>query len=154
MMQVEIINFVPKFISFYEAVRHEKEEEVIWQIWKERYGFAAVPPGEEGQIIARDMLRKAWPKYEADIEQIKRFDPEKIQMEKALEEVKRLLGCTILVPFNVYLFIGFFEGNPFAAPLKDGKAALAWPVEVEFSEILLRHELTHLVHNKMDSTIR
>lgn len=46
MKQIKIINLVPKFITFYEAVKHEKKEDVIWKCWKERYGFAAVLPGE------------------------------------------------------------------------------------------------------------
>lgn len=129
-----------RILFFYEKAKHEKEE-TIWKRWAEEYGFAAVPTEEEGRHIARQMLKEVWEQYEDCIEEIKQFDPGKIQMEQALEDVKELMRYASPVPSKVHFFIGLFEENPFVAPLEGGEAALVWPVEVELSEVIRCHEL-------------
>ncbi|GAA0318994.1 hypothetical protein GCM10008931_08090 [Oceanobacillus oncorhynchi subsp. oncorhynchi] len=80
MKQIETVNHVPNLISFYEKVKHEKEE-AIGKRWEEEYGFTALPPGEKGRNIARQMLKEVCEQFEDCIE-IKQLDPGKIQMNK------------------------------------------------------------------------
>jgi hypothetical protein len=63
---LEIKDLTPKFRAFYEAAEKEQASpDRRWQLWKEMYDFAAVPPTEEGHKIARRLLDEAWPRYAA-----------------------------------------------------------------------------------------
>lgn len=61
MNKIEIINLVPKFLSFYNKVIKESIDSYArWALWKERYRFSAVPPRDEGMEMARVLLGKVW----------------------------------------------------------------------------------------------
>lgn len=62
---IGVMNLVPKFLHFYELANTDGiDSDERWELWKEHYNFAAVPPGEEGQAIAKKLLNDAWEKYE------------------------------------------------------------------------------------------
>lgn len=150
MNNIEVINKVPKFIDFFDRSREEYlDQEGRFELWKETYNFAAVPPGEDGQRLAKTLLDNAWIKYEYNINMIRQWKPEKGRLEKYLEEIKELLGCREPVELVVIYFVGGFEGNPFVAPYDKNRSALCLPIETDVSEIVLYHELTHIVHHKM-----
>lgn len=49
MDKIEVINFVPKFLAFFEQANDEiNDMDDKWGLWEEHYSFAAVPPGDEG----------------------------------------------------------------------------------------------------------
>jgi len=152
--RIEVINYVPKFLNFYEKAKG-KENENIWDLWKEHYNFAAVPPGEQGQKMAKEMLMGAWDKYPENIPSIEKWRPnkEKVELHKEkvefyLNEVKQLLGFELEIDMVLIYFVGAFENNPFIAPSRDGRTVLGWPIESNLGDILLAHELTHIVHSK------
>ncbi|SFK57555.1 hypothetical protein [Salinicoccus halodurans] len=46
MNNIEVINKVPQFIDFFDTSREEYlDQEGRFELWKETYNFAAVPPG-------------------------------------------------------------------------------------------------------------
>jgi hypothetical protein len=146
---IEVLNLVPKFLKFYEKANIDSvDNEVRWSLWKEHYNFAAIPPGEEGKKLARLLLDEAWEKYQENIEFIKKWEPNQPRVEKFLNEVKSLLHCDKSIRFVVIYFVGGFEGNPFVAPYDSERLALCLPIENGNSDILLAHELTHIVHSK------
>ena len=62
----EIVDRVARFKAFYaEAAATPLDEGARWALWKKEYGIAAVPPGPEGDKIARQLLHSAWAKYPA-----------------------------------------------------------------------------------------
>lgn len=65
--------------------------------------------------------------------------------------MKALLGCGSSLDFVVIYFVGTFDNNPFVAPFDQDRIALCLPIESGSSEILLVHELTHIVHAKTAS---
>jgi hypothetical protein len=69
-------------------------------------------------------------------------------LNKYMSKVKHLLGCEESIQFVVVYFVGGFEGNPFVAPFDSERSAICLPVENGNSDILLTHELTHIVHGK------
>lgn len=76
MDNIEVKNLAPKFLKFYNLANEENITlDDRWELWKEYYGFAAVPPGEDGEKIARNLLDKAWEKYEGKMDYIKTFEP-------------------------------------------------------------------------------
>jgi len=138
---------VPKFLNFYElANKDDIDEDKRWMMWKELYNFAAVPPGEEGQTMAKKLLNSAWDKYEQDLSVIEKWTPDNEKVKTHLSKVKTLLGCDQPINFVVIYFVGGFENNPFVAPFDEEKLALCLPIENGNSDIYLVHELTHIVH--------
>ena len=69
MDNIELLNLVPKFLDFYHRANDsEISENQRWRLWEENYNFAAVPPGDEGRKIARDLFQRAWEKYHQHID--------------------------------------------------------------------------------------
>lgn len=146
---VNVINLVPKFLSFYKAaIQQNLDEEKRWELWKDTYNFAAVPPTDEGREIARNLLDNAWTQYESYISIFEKWIPESEKVKAFLGEVKNLLGYDYKIEFTLIYFVGGFEDNPFVAPIGENKVALCLPIETEQSDIYLVHELTHVVHQK------
>ncbi|NIK12588.1 hypothetical protein [Alkalibacillus almallahensis] len=149
MDQIETVNLVPKFLEFYQkADREAVDAEERWALWQEYYGFAAVPPGDEGQQMARQLLDDNWEHYQENIEAIRNWTPNHEQIEQHLSDIKQLLGYEQPIHLVVIYFVGGFEGNPFVAPYDEERHALCLPIETELSSITLYHELTHIVHSK------
>jgi hypothetical protein len=146
---IEILNLVPKFLKYYEKANSDSvDNDARWSLWKEHYNFAAIPPGEEGQKIARLLLEEAWEKYQENLEFIKQWEPNQQRVEEYLNKVKTLLDCDKSISFVVIYFVGAFEENPFVAPYDHERLALCLPIENGNSDILLAHELTHIVHSQ------
>ncbi|MBT2691775.1 DUF2268 domain-containing putative Zn-dependent protease [Bacillus sp. ISL-55] len=147
MDKVEVLNLVPKFLSFYNLANNPGVDvEKRWALWEEHYNFAAVPPGEEGRMIARNLLGAAWESYANHLSFIEKWEPNLEIVRDFLSKVKALLGYDQPIDFVVVYFVGGFENNPFVAPFDVERLALCLPIENGDSEIILAHELTHIVH--------
>ena len=149
MDKIEIINYVPKFLNFYNrATQRSLTEEERWELWKELYNFAAVPPGPEGQKLAKSLLNDAWEKYLEKLPYLENWKPDSQLIKKYLAETKEFLGYKDNINLVIIYFVGGFENNPFISNYSDGRIALCLPVESGDSKIALTHELTHIVHSK------
>ncbi|MFJ7973768.1 DUF2268 domain-containing putative Zn-dependent protease [Psychrobacillus sp. NPDC096389] len=148
MDKVELLNLVPKFLTFYQmANRPSIDEEQRWKLWEKYYNFAAIPPGEEGKIIARNLLDGAWDAYGVHLTMLENWEPNLEKVKDYLKKVKELLGYDQPINLVVVYFVGGFENNPFVAPYDENRLALCLPIENGESDILLSHELTHIVHS-------
>lgn len=149
MDKIEIINYVPKFLKFYKLASKENiDSENRWNLWKEHYNFAAIPPGPDGQKLARELLDNAWEKYPEKLSYLEKFKPNLNDVEKYLKEIKSLFDCKDMINVIVIYFVGGFENNPFVARYDEERLALCLPIECGDSKITLSHELTHVVHSK------
>ncbi|AST91298.1 hypothetical protein ACWE42_10165 [Sutcliffiella cohnii] len=149
MDNITIVNLVPKFLDFYEkASVNGVGEQERWELWKEHYHFAAVPPGEKGLKVARELLNNAWEKYGEHISNIEKVKLDQEELQQFLSKVKTLLGYKNSIELTLVYFVGGFENNAFVAPTNSGGIALCLPVEGGPSLITLAHELTHVVHAK------
>lgn len=149
MDNVEVMDLVPKFLNFFKlAYKDDIEEDERWRMWKELYNFAAVPPGEDGQTLAKKLLNEAWDKYAQNLSVIEEWSPDEEKVQAYLSKVKALLGCDQPINFVVIYFVGGFENNPFVAPFDKERLALCLPIENGDSDIHLVHELTHIVHSQ------
>lgn len=148
--RIQLISLVDRFLSFYEETRQVTSLESQYAIWQDKYGFAAVPPGKEGEAIAFSFFQKAYPDYAAALPHLTSFVPNLELVQEILAQVKALLGYEGDMEFSVLYFVGFFENNAFVTSTADGSLALCLPVETQNSvtdhRITLAHELTHLVH--------
>lgn len=153
MFHIDVINKVPDFLRFYEQARGRAKDEVF-AIWKEEYGFAALPPVSGFDELARQGLEQAMPRYEGELDSLRAFIPNEEEVAAILQEVGNLLAYTGELRLVLLYFIGFFEGNPFVAPMGDGRLAICLPVELGQSRhsIFISHELTHIVHSQLNGT--
>lgn len=148
---IEVHDMKQRFLNFYEkAIGTVADPEVRWKLWKEHYGFAAVPPGSEGEKLARQLLDNCWDQYGPHIVDIISWNPDQAAIKDKLGDVKQVLGFKDDINLLLLFFVGNFEGNAFVAPTEDGNMALCFPIEIQSnrdSEILLLHELAHVVHS-------
>lgn len=131
------------------ANRLEINKEQRWKLWEKYYNFAAIPPGEEGKIIARNLLDGAWNSYNENLTMLENWEPNLEKVKDYLKKVKELLGYDQPINLVVVYFVGGFENNPFVAPYDENRLALCLPIENGESDILLSHELTHIVHSNI-----
>ena len=145
---IEIKDLVPQFLHFYnEAVGCDGETR--FELWKKHYGFAAVPPGEEGALLAKRLLDAAWEKYEKVIPFLDQWSPDSEKIQQNLSMIKSVLEYNESVDVVLLFFVGAFDGNAFAAPYGENRIAVCLPIENGENQITIVHELTHLVHGKM-----
>src|ERR1700722_8570235 len=63
---LDIDNRVPKFQTFYaHATKKPLAADARFALWQKEDGLAAVPPGPDGDKMARQLLDAAWDKYPA-----------------------------------------------------------------------------------------
>src|SRR5580698_11001062 len=61
---VEVEDLSKRFLDFYDtALRTNATPDERWNLWKEKYDYAGVPPIPTGQQMAREQLDSAWTKY-------------------------------------------------------------------------------------------
>ena len=148
MNRIETISLVPKFLAFYnEANKEPTDPNTRWELWKEHYGFSAVPPGDAGMQMALTLLDQAWEQYHEHIEYISQWKTNNEKAHAFLSEIQTKLGCKEGIDIVLIYFVGAFEKNAFVAPYDQKRLALCFPVENGECDILLSHELTHIVHS-------
>ncbi|ATQ42026.1 hypothetical protein [Caulobacter mirabilis] len=138
----------PKFLAFYEAATREKADpDRRWALWKELYGFAAVPPTPEGQAMARRLLDAAWDRYPTVMDRIRAgaagMTP---SPQSALDQVVGLLKPDKPVTITLLAYVGGLEPNAFTAG-DSKRPVVAIPIEMDpgMRAYILPHELTHAV---------
>ena len=145
---IEIINLVPKFLDFYNKAI-DSDEEIRFELWKKHYGFAAVPPGEEGMRLAKQQLETSWKKYDQVVSYLEQWAPEEERVKEVLAQIKCILKYEEKIDVALIFFVGAFDGNAFAAPYGENRIAVCLPVEEGINQITMVHELIHLVHGKI-----
>lgn len=151
-IEVEVKDLSPKFLAFYDAALAEKADpERRFQLWKEKYGFAALPPVPERDAMARKLLDTAWPTYPEVLGRIRegaagmRPDPGAL-----LREVAAKLGAEGPLKVRIVAYVGAREQNAYFFA-DQGTLNVAVPVEEspEWREPVLAHEMTHAVHHAL-----
>lgn len=149
---VEVQDLSPKFLAFYDAAVAEKAEpDRRFQLWKEKYGFAALPPVPERDEMARKLLDTAWPAYPEVLDRIRAGAPGmRPEPEPVLREVAAKLGADRPLKVKLLAYVGAREQNAFFFP-QEGSLNLAVPVEEapEWRDLVLVHEMTHAVNHAL-----
>lgn len=147
---LEIVDRVAKFQTFYaEATASPLTPDARFALWQKDYGIAAVPPGPDGDAIARKLVDGAWDKYPALLPQLPTMLAA-VQSDagEAFDRINKLFdtGATP-VHSRVVVFVGQFDFNAYSMPAMGDKAAtVVFPVEIAQPELVLAHELTHTIH--------
>lgn len=146
-IHLEIIDYTPRFLAFYEAARDVSDPARRFALWQEHYGFAAVPPGPRGDQMARGLLDTGWPRYAPNLPAIRlgaaSFGTAPIETLRAIARILQP-GGPLDVDFLVY--VGAFEDNAFT--VGGMPPTVAFPVEMSagLRPLIMAHELTHAVH--------
>jgi len=150
---VEIKDLSSKFLDFYEAAMKENASpDRRWELWTEKYDFAAVPPIPAGQKMARERLDTAWSKYPSAIAKLRlgasALTP---SPQRRLEQVVQLLQTSAPVHIRLITFVGTFRRDAFAMGVKDGVSTIAIPLEDSdlHHALDMTHEFTHAVQIQM-----
>jgi hypothetical protein len=147
---LEIADRVAKFQAFYtEATAKPLDTDARFAFWQKDYGIAAVPPGPDGDAMARKLVDGAWDRYPAlipDLPALLKTDTD--FAHDAFDRINALFetGDTP-IHSRVVFYVGQFDNNAYSIPPDDGKAAtVIFPVEMVNAKLILAHELTHTIH--------
>jgi hypothetical protein len=154
---LDIDNRVGKFQTFYASATAETlNPDLRFKLWEKVDGLAAVPPGPEGDTMARQLLDSAWTRYPALMPKLPALETnaESIARKMFLRD-NEILG-TAMDPIHtrLILYVGQFDNNAFTIPPMDGKAAtVLMPVENINLKIALEHFpiSTHRIPLRQDS---
>jgi len=147
---LEIVDRVARFMAFYsEAATKPLGEAARWALWKKEYGIAAVPPGPDGDKMARQLLDSAWAKYPALMPKIPALQKEaEADAHEAFDKINLLFetGGT-QIHSRLVLYVGQFDDNAYTVPPMDGHlTTVMMPIENVQLRLTLAHELTHSVN--------
>lgn len=147
---LDIDNRVPKFQTFYaDANKTPLSPDARFALWQKEDGLAAVPPGPDGDKMARTLLDAAWDRYPQLLPRLPDLTAAAEQTARDAFDKVNVLLATGNVPIHsrVILYVGQFDNNAFTVPPMEGKpATLLFPVEDIAMKVTLAHELTHTVH--------
>ena len=148
-IEIKIVDLSERFVEFYNAANQPGVDEAArWKLWKTRYGFAAVPPGAEGDTLARSLLNEAWPRYPEVIDRvIAGYGGMRPSPERLARAAADLLKLDRPMHLRIQAYVGFLEGNAFTVGNR-GEVRVSIPLEdaPEHRAINAAHELTHAVH--------
>jgi hypothetical protein len=149
-----ITDLSPKFMAFYDAaVQQHAAPDRRWELWKQMYDFAAVPPTPEGEKLARTLLDHAWARYPTVLQQLRAGAPGMSPKPQAtMDAVAALLQLDRPATVRLIAFVGGFEGNAFTAAAA-GRITVAMPIEMAPAEraLVMAHEFSHAVQIAMGS---
>jgi hypothetical protein len=150
---LDIADRVGKFQTFYaEATAKPLDADARFALWQRDYGIAAVPPGPDGDAMARKLVDAAWPKYPALIPQLSGMEKQaEADANAAFDRINALFktGDTP-IHSRVVLYVGQFDNNAYTIPPMDGKpATVMMSVENANRKVVLAHELTHSIHTQL-----
>lgn len=147
---LDIDDRVGKFQTFYaDATAKPIAPDARFQLWQTEDGLAAVPPGPDGDAMARQLLDAAWDRYPALVPTLPSLTKTAQDAARmSFDKINDLLGTKdVAIHSRVILYVGQFDDNAFTIPPMDGKpATVLMPVENAILKIALAHELTHSVH--------
>lgn len=151
-VSITVKDLTPRFLAFYRAAQAQHADpDTRFSLWKQDYGFAAVPPTPQGDAIARRLLDAAWPRYAAVLPRIEKGAGGIAPSPTAtLGRVAALLRPDKPVHIRLVAYVGALEGNAFTVG-EHGQATVAIPVEQSPRERgpVMAHEFTHAVQISM-----
>lgn len=150
-VRVQIVDRTSKFVRFYDAaVAEGAGPERRWQLWKEHYDVAALPPVPQRDSMARALLDAAWDRYPGVMDRI-RGGPAAMQPqpEAVLRSVASLLRADSLT-VRMVVYVGALENNAFFYSTEGGLNVM-FPVEADpwWTQNAMVHELAHAVHHRL-----
>jgi predicted Zn-dependent protease DUF2268 len=147
---LDVTDRVAQFQTFYiEATRGALTGDARFALWQKEGGIAAVPPGPDGDAMARKLLDAAWDKYPALLPRLPTLTSQsELDAREAFVRINKLLDTKdVPIHSRVVLYVGQFDNNAYSVPPLEGRpATVMMPVENAALRLILAHELTHTIH--------
>ena len=108
-----------------------------------------MPPGPEGDALARSLLDKAWPRYPSLIPVLPSLARSSEESARELFDADTAVLASGDAPVQVklILIVGQFDNNAYSIPPLDGEpATTVMTVENTAFRRVLAHELAHAIH--------
>jgi hypothetical protein len=148
-LTIHELDLSPQFLAFYAAARDEPDPDKRYALWKQLYGFAAVPPTPQGEAMARKLLDDGWPKYQSALAVIRAGAPAmKPDALATARKVSAALKADRPLVIKVVAYVGAFDLNAFSYRGGDGVPVVCVPLEMTpyVRAPIFTHEMTHAVH--------
>jgi len=146
-IHVEIIDYTPRFLAFYERAREVSDPAGRFALWQEHYGFAAVPPGPRGEAMARGLLDAGWSRYAPNLASLRRGAATFGTMPlDTLRAIARVLEADRPLDVDFLVYVGAYDDNAFTAGAAPPMVAFPVEMSADLRPQVMAHELTHAVH--------
>jgi hypothetical protein len=146
-LTVDIVDVGPQFLAWYAAAKEAPDADARFKLWQELYGFAAVPPGPQGEAIARRLVDGAWPRYGEAVAPAKAgaagMQPQPMAI---LHHVAQVLAVQEPVHIQLIAYVGGFEDNAFSYRAALPVVAIPLESQPDLRARFLAHEGTHAIH--------
>jgi len=147
-VRLQLVDLTPQFLAFYDAAQGA-DPDARFRLWKEHYDFAAVPPGPQGEAIARRMLDQAWPHYAGAMPLVRAgvrgLGSEPLDTAARIYE---LLEVREPLTIRLTAYVGAFDDNAFTSRTSTGVPNVYFATDTASARrrVILPHEMTHAVH--------
>lgn len=152
LLTIRVTDLSPRFLDFYrEAVSQGASGDRRWELWRERYAFAAVPATPRGQALARRQLDESWEDYPSLLPRIRAgASGLRPPLQELLAPVAELLELDRPMEVEVILFVGTRGGSAFSMALGD-RWRMALPIEEDPRDrmVTASHEMAHGIHTRL-----
>jgi hypothetical protein len=147
---LDVVDRVAKFRTFYdEAAAAPLAPDARFALWQKDYGIAAVPPGPDGDAMARKLLDGAWAGYPELLPKLPGLQADaEAAARDAFDRINALYQTKdVAIHSRVVFYVGQFDNNAYSIPAMGDKAAtVMMPVENVQLRTVLAHEIAHTIH--------
>ncbi|HET9030147.1 MAG TPA: DUF2268 domain-containing putative Zn-dependent protease [Candidatus Aquilonibacter sp.] len=148
--ELHIVDRVSKFETFYQdATRTPISAGARFALWQKEDGIAAVPPGPQGQQMARELLDAAWPRYPSLVAKLPVMaETAQADAQASFTALNRLFADEETpIDTRLVLYVGQFDNNAYTIPAMNGNPpTVMMSVENANLRVELAHELAHSIN--------
>jgi hypothetical protein len=146
-LTLHVRDLSPRFLAFWEAAQTAPDAEARFKLWKQLYGFAAVPPTPEGDAMARRLVDSAWRRYgEAVAPAQAGWEGMRPAPLPILAKVATTLGVEQPVEIELVTFVGSFDDNAYTYRARFPTVVIPLESEPKTRARILAHEGAHAIH--------
>ncbi|WP_082234752.1 hypothetical protein [Halobacillus massiliensis] len=144
---IQISHYKSEFLAFYRFAQHlDSEDQELFNLWKTHYGFNPYLKEDPKNQLAKEMIKRAFPKYSTILSQIESFEPDFGMVRRYVSLVQDELKSYEPLHLSVVFFIGDFDTDAFIEKATSESYILYFPIEKPWQDVHLVQELAKVVY--------
>ncbi|WP_173917049.1 hypothetical protein [Halobacillus sp. Marseille-Q1614] len=144
---IQISHYINEFLAFYRSTQiPHLEEKGLFNLWKKHYGFNPYLKEDPKNQLAKEMVKRAFPKYRAVVPKIEQFQPNEEKIMHLVSLVQDELQCYEPLHLSVVFFVGDFDTDPFIEKATSESYILYFPIEKQWQDVHLAQELAKAIY--------